>query len=56
MIASQSQKVNIPDSCLKLIGEFLIYVNDFVMPTTLFADVYETQDEEELKYLRRFAE
>ena len=28
LIASQSKKENIPDSCLNLIGEFLIYVND----------------------------
>ena len=56
LIASQSKKVNIPDSCLKLIGEFSIYVNDSVMPMTPFADVYESQNEEELKYLRMFAE
>ena len=31
-------------------------MNDFVLPTTPFADVFEPQDMEELKYLRRFAE
>ena len=56
LIASQSQKVNIPESCLKKIGEFLIYVNDYMLPKTPFADVYKTQNEDELKYLEMFAE
>ena len=56
MIALQSKNVNVPDSCLKLIGEFLIYVNDYVLPKTPFADVYKTQNEDELRYLWLFAE
>ena len=38
-----------------MIGEFLIYVNDYVLPKTPFADVYETQNEDELKYLQLYA-
>ena len=54
LIASKSKKVDIPDSCLKLIGKFFIYVNDFVLPMTPFADAFKTSDIDELKYLRKF--
>lgn len=56
LISESKKNLTVSRSCLKLLGLFLMYVNDHILPETPFPHAYHTEDGDELRYLRMFGE
>ena len=49
LISESTKNLLVSKSCLNLLGSFLMYVNDHVLPETPFPDAYHTDDDDKLR-------